>query len=237
MKKRKNVALIFLGVILAIAIGSGMNALLRADNIVTLITGKSYLAVVVSVLSVLSVLVSFFAAAYESHKEQEEAKQYYEKLRNSVLSEPSDDEKPESKKDILELMLANMKEIKDYYVLSKAQAKNAFILAVLMCILGFLLIGVSITAAFLNSENLASTIVPAIGAAIVEIIAGTSLVVYKQSVNQFNHYYNALHNNERFLSIVNLVSKVSKEKQDDVYISIIQSQIEVIAKDGIDRKA
>ena len=99
-----------------------------------------------------------------------------------------------------------------------------------MCILGFLLIGVSITAAFLNSGNLVATIVPAIGAAIVEIIAGTSLVVYKQSLNQLNHYYNALHNNERFLSIVNLVSKVSEEKQDEVYITIIQSQIEVIAK-------
>ena len=226
MKKKKIVSLIFGCVILAIAIGSGMNALLRVDNIATLITGKSYLVVVV----ILSVLVSFFAAAYESYKEQEEAKLYYEKLRNSVLLEPSDDEKPEFKKDILELMLANMKEIKDYYVLSKAQARNAFILAVLMCIFGFLLIGISVAAAFLNSGNLVSTIIPAIGAAIVEIIAGTSLVVYKQSLNQLNHYYNALHNNERFLSIVNLVSKVSEEKQDEVYITIIQSQIEVIAK-------
>lgn len=93
--------------------------------------------------------------------------------------------------------------------------------------------GISISAAFLNSENLISTIVPAIGAAIVEVIAGTSLFVYKKSLDQLNHYYNSLHNNERFLSIVNIVSKVSLDKQDDMYSDIIKSQINMISRDDI----
>lgn len=238
MKKKKVAVFILVCFVISVAIGSGVWALLKVENIFALFIEKPYLTVAVTTISLFASLI---AAAYESHKDQEEAKLYYETLRNSMLSEILHGKKPqeskeETTKDILELMLANMKEIKDYYVLSKAQARNAFILAVAMCILGFLLMGVSITAAFLNSENLASTIVPAIGAAIVEIIAGTSLVVYKQSLNQLNHYYDSLHNNERFLSIVNLVSKVSKEKQDDIYIAIIQSQIEVIAKDDIDKK-
>lgn len=74
------------------------------------------------------------------------------------------------------------------------QGKNAFFLAVVMCITGFILMGISISAAFFNTDNLISTIVPAIGAAIVEVIAGTSLIVYKKSLEQLNHYYNSLHN-------------------------------------------
>lgn len=65
-----------------------------------------------------------------------------------------------------------------------------------------------------------------------EVIAGTSLIVYKKSLEQLNHYYNSLHNNERFLSIVNMVSKVSQEKQDDMYFEIVRSQIRIISKDS-----
>ena len=74
---------------------------------------------------------------------------------------------------------------------------------------------------------------PAIGAAIVEVIAGTSLIVYKKSLEQLNHYYNSLHNNERFLSIVNIVSKVSPERQDEMYFEIIRSQIGMISKESL----
>lgn len=42
-------------------------------------------------------------------------------------------------RDIIELMIANMKEINEYYVLSKKMTKDAFVLAVCMCIGGFLL--------------------------------------------------------------------------------------------------
>lgn len=39
-------------------------------------------------------------------------------------------------KDILELMLFNMRDLKEFYELSHRQAKNAFFLSVIMCIVG-----------------------------------------------------------------------------------------------------
>ena len=41
---------------------------------------------------------------------------------------------------------------------------------------------------------------PAVGGAITEVIAGTALIVYRNSLSQLNHYHKALHEDERFLS-------------------------------------
>lgn len=164
-------------------------------------------------------------------KNSEEIEKKYDEIRNSVISENST---PEKNTDILELMLANMREINDYYILSKTQAQKSFTLAVVMCIIGIVLMGISIFAAFFQENNVISAIIPAVGAAIVEVIAGTSLIVYKNSLSQLNRYFNSLHSNERFLSIVNIVSKVSPEKQDDMYFEIIKSQIGLVSTDLVE---
>lgn len=159
-------------------------------------------------------------------KDKEEINKKYEDIKNSVISKNSN---TKHNSDILELMLANMKEIEDYYVLSKTQAKNSFFLAVSMCIVGLVLMGISIFASFFSEDNLISTIIPAVGSAIVEVIAGTSLMLYKNSLSQLNRYFDSLHSNERFLSVVNLVSKASPEVQDDMYFEIIRSQTGVVS--------
>jgi len=183
-------------------------------------------------------LASSIFGLLDSKKEEkntaEMRKQYdviYSDIKSSVISENSTSEK---NTDILELMLANMREINDYYILSKTQAQKSFSLAVVMCIIGIVLMGVSIFAAFFQSSNVISAIIPAVGAAIVEVIAGTSLIVYKNSLSQLNRYFNSLHSNERFLSIVNIVSKASPEKQDDMYFEIIKSQIGLVSTDLIE---
>lgn len=168
------------------------------------------------------------ACITKEEKRIEEINKKYEEIKSSVIPENSTSEK---NTDILELMLANMREINDYYVLSKTQAQNSFTLAVTMCIIGIVLMGISIFAAFFQSSNVISAIIPAVGAAIVEVIAGTSLIVYKNSLSQLNRYFNSLHSNERFLSIVNIVSKASPEVQDNMYFEIIKSQIGLVSTD------
>lgn len=59
-------------------------------------------------------------------------------------------------------------------------------------------------------------------------IAGTALVVYRNSLLQLNHYHKALHEDERFLSSVNLLGKFSTvEVQDDMLREIIRSEIQM----------
>ena len=190
----------------------------------------------VLLMSLMLTLIAFLmTSTIQREKANNEVNQYSEKLRRTVLTprsmpisdqSHSGDAKEAEENDALKLMLVNMEEIKAYYTLSKAQAKDSFRLSVWMCILGFILLVAAVVLPFFTSGKYEVSIITAIGGAIVEIIAGTSLFVYKNSLTQLNHYYESLHDNERFLSTVNLVSKLSPEKQDDMYIEIIRSGIQ-----------
>ena len=181
---------------------------------------------------------------YENLKDVDEVDNYYHSIRGSVrvavptIKSASDLPKIDGKSisskqeansaDIIELMLLNMKEIKEYYVMSKNMAKKSFMLAVVMCILGFVIIASSIIFVLFMNVSFLESLVPVIGGTIVEVIAGTSLSVYRKSLEQLNQYYESLHNNERYLSLVNLVDKLSDDKKDETYISIINSQLDVL---------
>ncbi len=51
-------------------------------------------------------------------------------------------------RDIIEMMTNNLKQIEDYYIISKTNAKRAFTLALLFCILGFALFASAVIIAF-----------------------------------------------------------------------------------------
>ena len=76
--------------------------------------------------------------------------------------------------------------------------------------------------------NLHMAMILAGGEVITELVAGTALIVYKSSIKQLNHYHKALHEDERFLSSVNLVGKFSSvDMQDEMLKEIIRSEIQM----------
>lgn len=130
--------------------------------------------------------------------------------------------------DAIKHMNLNLENIKEFYTWSQRQAKAAFILAVSLCILGFGLIFCSILFPLIYNLNFQMSIVPGIGGAVVEVIAGTALVIYQRSLLQLNHYHRALHEDERFLSSINLLNKFSTtELQDEMLKEIIKSEIKM----------
>ena len=130
--------------------------------------------------------------------------------------------------DALGRMLINLEDIKEFYTWSQKQAKGSFSLAVAMCISGFVMMAVAILLPIVFGLNIEMAIIPAIGGAIAELVAGTALFVYKNSLAQLNHYHKALHEDERFLSSVNLLSRFStSEKQDEMLQEIIRSEIQM----------
>ena len=136
----------------------------------------------------------------------------------------------EKKKEIdaLGRMMINLEDIKEFYTWSQKQAKASFILAVAMCISGFILMIGAIMLPVVFRLSFQMSIIPAIGGVITELIAGTALVVYRNSLSQLNHYHKALHEDERFLSSVNLLGKFSTvEAQDDMLREIIRSEIQM----------
>jgi len=123
----------------------------------------------------------------------------------------------------------NWKQMKGYYDISKRQAKTSFAWAIAISFIGILLIVFAILSPLIpnfRSENSLIPIVGSIGGAVVELFAGTILIVYIKSLSQMNLYHKALSGYQRYLSCINLVSKISSlEKQDQLYEDIIREEI------------
>lgn len=139
--------------------------------------------------------------------------------KTEVVSEKSD------KKDIIALMLKNNDETMEYFKISKNQAKSSFWFSIIACIVGIAMIGISLYGVF-KMKDTQFAIIGIVGGAITELIAGTVLVIHNKSALQLNYYYDALHENEKFLSAINLADKLEDDDKRDMYIEIIMAQIQ-----------
>lgn len=173
------------------------------------------------VQSISKFLASFSPSTYwiKSSKIIGDEKQDYLKGLETLLGSKANEENS----DILGLMLHNLREIEEFYSLTKSQAKRAFYLSVGMCIAGFLLFTFASVLSLMWKENLFA-LLTALGGVVVEVVAGTSLSVYKRSLEQLNFYYSSLHDNERFLSLIKISEKTGCK--DDLYTKIVESELE-----------
>jgi len=92
------------------------------------------------------------------------------------------------------------------------------------CFFGLLLLFISAMSA-LKSGDMQASVVVAISGVVVELFAGTVLIVYNKSISQLNRYYDALRESEKVLYAANLVAKMSKGRRDDAYMEIIKDSL------------
>lgn len=203
------------------------------ESIITMTFGIA--SVMLAFVALLTSYLSIMKRRWQEDDE-EELESYSRRLKRAIVPEEIKQEEKKSsgnegkKKEIdaLERMMINLEDIKEFYTWSQKQAKASFILAVIMCISGFGLMIVAILIPIVFRLSFQMSIIPAIGGVITELIAGTALVVYRNSLSQLNHYHKALHEDERFLSSVNLLGKFSSvEAQDDMLREIIRSEIQM----------
>ena len=134
-----------------------------------------------------------------------------------------------SDKDVLELMKLNLSNINEYYIWSQKQAKSAFNAAIATCSVGFLLVVAAVLIPIVKQDfNSTISFISFLSGAITEIIGGTIFFVYRKSLAQLNYYHKALHEDQRFLSSVNLINKFHDEgAEDEMLKEIIQSAIDI----------
>lgn len=203
------------------------------ENIITISIG-----LIAVMLSITTLFTSYFSIMKRRWQEddEEEIESYSRRLKRAIVPDEviQDGQKgyrtEDTKKEIdaLGRMMIKLEDIKEFYTWSQKQAKASFILAVAMCIFGFILMIGAVMLPVVFRLSFEMSIIPAIGGVITELIAGTALVVYRNSLSQLNHYHKALHEDERFLSGVNLLGKFSTvEAQDDMLREIIRSEIQM----------
>lgn len=184
-------------------------------------------------------MIDYLLLTYISYRIKNDKSEYRKYLLKKLDSDENKEDIKEKKtekdievstamsdeKDIIALMLKNNDEIAEYFKISKGQAKSSYWFSIIACIIGIAMIGLSIYG-FLTMKDIQFTIIGIVGGAITELIAGTVLVIHNKSALQLNYYYDALHENEKILSAINLADKLPEDQRIQMYIEIIRSQIE-----------
>ena len=125
--------------------------------------------------------------------------------------------------DIIALMLNNHDEITEYFSISKSQAKSSYWFSVCSCIAGIIMLFAAVF--FILSGSLDYAVLGLIGATVTEVLSGTVLWIHNKSALQLNHYYDALHENEKFLSAITIADKLPSDIRVDILCEIIRSQL------------
>ena len=186
------------------------------------------------VLALITMFVTYFSLMRKRSQEDlnDEVEKYSTRLRKALASSaPTSCESPSEEKnniDAIGRMMINLEDIKEFYTWSQKQAKAAFYLSLGLCVAGFVLIAAAIVLPLVFNLSLSASILSAIGGVVTELMAATALFVYKNSLAQLNHYHEALHEDERFLSSVSLIGKFNNpETHDEMLKEIIQSEIQM----------
>lgn len=136
--------------------------------------------------------------------------------------------------DILAEMLKNHIEIQEYFQISKNQSKFSFYFSISSSVVGIIVVIIA-ASGIVIFKNLGISIIAAVSGAITEIISGIVLWIHNKSALQLNYYYDSLHENEKFLSALNIADKLSEEKREDMYMEIIRKQIDIQSKDKMNK--
>lgn len=162
----------------------------------------------------------------------DELKLNQELIRANLESDRSDTEQltenklNNDKRDIIALMLNNNDEIREYFTISKQHAKTSYWLSVFASIIGLFMLCIAIYA-ILGTKDSGVAIVGITSGAVTELVAGVVLWIHNKSAMQLNYYYDALHENEKFLAAINMADKLDEETRKEMYIEIIRKQIEI----------
>lgn len=196
--------------------------------------------------AMLTVLAAWMAAYHTKSQradEKEDAKTYSDKIQSAIYMDMgygtnnASSRSTSPKMGVMERMTINLEDIKEYYTWSQKQAKYSFWVAIVLCAVGIALVVIAILLPTSFNQDIAPAIISAVGGAVTELLAGTVLIVYKSSLSQLNHYHRALHEDERFLSSVSLVDKLSSvSKQDEMLEKIIDAELSLNSAEHNDIK-
>ena len=122
---------------------------------------------------------------------------------------------------VIDLMMKNLAELREYYVISKQQARKSFMAALIICILGFVIFALGIISSYFGNQNVVSF--TTISGSIVEVISGLFFFMYKSSLKQLNIYHERLGTTEKYLIAMQLIEKTSDDKKDENYRYLMES--------------
>lgn len=170
------------------------------------------------ILSILSTVLSSTSLIFlkevfdrrQNHQENKEIQEDVEKIIGDTFK--SDD--------VIDLMLKNVRELREYYIISKRQATKAFSASLIVCFLGFTVYIAGIAVFVFSGED--ALLLTTISGTIVEVISGLFFGLYRHAIKQLNIYHQRLGTTEKYLTAIRLVDKMGQNQHDTMYRHIIE---------------
>lgn len=141
-------------------------------------------------------------------KENKEIDKALEKKKNIVF-ELVTSESDQNQKNVLNMMADNVSELKEYYVISKQQARKSFSAALFICFFGIAIYIFGIVAYVILNKDI--SLISIIAGTVVEVIAGLFFWLYREATNQLSIYHQRLGDTEKFLIAYQMIGEVPEE--------------------------
>lgn len=110
---------------------------------------------------------------------------------------------------ILALMLKNVKELREYYVISKQQARKSFSAALFICFFGIVIYLIGIMSVVVLNKDI--SVISLVGGTVVEVIAGLFFWLYREATKQLSVYHQRLGLTEKYLMAYQMIDEVPEE--------------------------
>ncbi|KAI4450660.1 hypothetical protein C823_005197 [Eubacterium plexicaudatum ASF492] len=160
-----------------------------------------------------SLTLIIFKTIFDKKQNQQEAKEIQEDADKIIGDAFKSD-------DVIDLMLKNVRELREYYIISKRQATNAFSASLIVCFLGFIVYVAGIAVFVFSGED--TLLLTTISGTIVEVISGLFFGLYRHAIKQLNIYHQRLGTTEKYLTAIRLVDKMGQNQHDTMYRHIIE---------------
>lgn len=156
-------------------------------------------------VSILGTLISYFTKiVIDKADEKNEDKQVEKAIKEITIENDEND-------NVMHLMLKNVKELREYYVISKQQARKSFSAALFICFFGICIYLLGIIAYVWFDKDI--SIISVISGTVVEAIAGLFFWLYKEATKQLSIYHQRLGASERYLIAYQMICEVPNEKK------------------------
>ncbi len=175
--------------------------------------------------AVFATILSFVAKqSVDKADEKIESSQVEKAIKDITIENNEND-------NVLELMLKNVKELREYYVISKQQARKSFSAALFICFFGIFIYVLGIISVMILNKDV--SIISIIGGTVVEVIAGLFFWLYREATKQLSIYHQRLGSTEKYLTVIQIIRELPEDKKVEAFqgltMAILTDNREIIS--------
>lgn len=206
------------------------------NNIIDVINNNNFVAGVLALtISIIATLLSTIGV-YKSKQSldirlmKNETDEIDKAIKKIVVSYENISERTK-RNDVINMMMDNVGELKEYYVISKQQARKSFSAALFISFGGVIIYILGIGAYVLFGKDV--SVISVIAGSVVEVIAGLFFWLYREATKQLGIYHERLGCTEKYLTVIQIIKEMPKEEQTAAFkgltMAILTDNREIIS--------